>query len=166
MLACDWSSDVCSSDLGGVTCISEVIDISPGNLDSSSCFFQSSVKRVTIYSLDVLPFPTLNQSVFSCLSVASCPAYRFLRRQVRWSDIPNSKNFPLCVIHTVKGFSAVNETEDFLQFPCFFNDPKDVGNLISGSSVFSKFSLYIWKLSVHVLLKHSLKDFERYFASM
>jgi len=79
------------------------------------------------------------------------------------------KNFPqFVVIHTVKGFSIVNEAEVdvFLDFSCFFYDPMDVGNLISGSSTFSKSSLYIWKFSVHVLLKHSLKNFEHYLAGM
>ena len=79
------------------------------------------------------------------------------------------KNFPqFVVIHTVKGFSVVNEAEVdvFLELFCFFYDPTDVGNLISGSSAFSKSSLNIWKISVHVLLKPSLKDFENYLASM
>ena len=79
------------------------------------------------------------------------------------------KNFPqFAVIHTVKGFSIVNELEVdvFLELPCFFYDPADVGNLISGSFVFSKSSLYIWKISVHILLKPSLKDFEHDLASM
>ena len=73
------------------------------------------------------------------------------------------KNFPqLVVIHTVKCFGIVNEAEVdvFLEFSCFIYNPKDVGNLISGSFAFSKSSLYIWKFSVHVLLKSSLKDFE------
>ena len=62
--------------------------------------------------------------------------------------------FQFVVIHTVKGFSVVNEAEVnvFLAFPCFFYDPMDVGNLICGSSAFSKSSLYIWKFSVHILL--------------
>ena len=66
--------------------------------------------------------------------------------------------------HTVKGFSIVSETEIdvFLKLPCFLYDPMDVGNLTSGSSTFSKSSLYIWKFSVHVLLKSSLKGFEHY----
>ena len=66
------------------------------------------------------------------------------------------------MIHTVKGFSIVNEAEVdiFLEFSHFFYDPTDVGNLISGSSDFSKSSLYIWNFSVQVLLKPSLKDFE------
>ena len=78
------------------------------------------------------------------------------------------KNFPqFIVIHTVKGFGLFNkaEVDVFLELFCFFDDPMDVGNLISGSSAFSKPSLYIWKFSVHVLLKPSLKDFEHYFAS-
>ena len=79
------------------------------------------------------------------------------------------KNFPQFVeIHTVKGFSIVNEAEVdvFLEFSCFFYHPTDVGNLISGSSAFSKSILNIWKFSVHVLLKLSLENFEHYFASM
>ena len=79
------------------------------------------------------------------------------------------QNFPqFNVIHTVKVFGIVNEAEEdvFLEFSCFFYDPTDVGNLISGSSAFSKSSLNIWKFSVHVLLKPSLENFERYFASM
>ena len=77
------------------------------------------------------------------------------------------KNFPqFAVIHIIKGFSVVNEADFFLKFSCFFYDPEDVGNLISGSSVFSKSSLYIWKFSVYTLLKHSLNNFEYYIASM
>ena len=79
------------------------------------------------------------------------------------------KNFPeFVVIHIVKGFGLVKkaEIEFFLEFYCFIYDPTDVGNLISGSSAFSKFSLNIWKLSVHVLLKLSLENFEHYFASV
>ena len=77
------------------------------------------------------------------------------------------KNFPqFIVIYTVEGFSVVNEADVFLELACFFYDTVDVGNLISGSSVFSKPSLYILKFSVHVLLKPSLKDFEHNLASM
>ena len=70
--------------------------------------------------------------------------------------------------HTVKGFGVVNKAEIdlFLELSCFFNDPTDVGNLISGSSVFSKSSLSIWKFMVHILLKPSLENFEHYFASV
>ena len=74
------------------------------------------------------------------------------------------KNFPQIVIHTVKGFSIVNEAEVdvFLEFFCLFCDSGDVGNLISGSSAFSKTSLNIWKFTVHVL-KPGLENFEHYF---
>ena len=78
------------------------------------------------------------------------------------------KNFPqFLVIHTVKGFGIVNKTEIdvFLELSCFFDDPTDVGNLISGSSAFSKTSLNIWKFTVHVLLKPGLENFEQYFTS-
>ena len=79
------------------------------------------------------------------------------------------KNFPQFVlIHTVKGFGIVNKAEVgvFLELSCFFHDPMDVGNLISGSSAFSKSSLNIWKFTVQVLLKPGLENFEHYFASM
>ena len=79
------------------------------------------------------------------------------------------KSFPQFVmIHTIKGFSIVNETEVdvFLEFPCFFYDPESVGNLISGSSAFSKPSLDVWKLSVHIMPKPSLEDFENNLTSM
>ena len=79
------------------------------------------------------------------------------------------QNFPqFIVIHTVKGFGIVNKAEIdvFLELSSFFDDPADVGNLISGSSAFSKTSLNIWKFTVHVLLKPGLENFERYFASM
>ena len=71
-------------------------------------------------------------------------------------------------IHTVKGFSVVNEAEVgvFLEFSCFFYDPMDVGNLISASSAFSKSSASIWNFSVHILLKPSFQNFEYNLASM
>ena len=80
-----------------------------------------------------------------------------------------SKNFPqFIVIHAVKGFGIANkaEVEIFLELSCFFHDPQDVSNLISGYSAFSKTSLNIWKLTVHVLLKPGLEIFEHYFTSM
>ena len=72
------------------------------------------------------------------------------------------------VIHTVKGFGIVNKAEIdvFLELSCFFDDPTDVGNLISGSSAVSKSSLNIWKFMVHLLLKPGLENFEHYFASV
>ena len=79
------------------------------------------------------------------------------------------KNFPqLVVIHTVKGFGIVDkaEVDVFLELSCFIYDSVDVGNLISGSSAFSKSSLNIWNFSVHILLKPGLENFEHYFTSM
>ena len=79
------------------------------------------------------------------------------------------QNFPqFVVIYTVKGFGIVNKAEIyvFLELFCFFNDPADVGNLISGSSAFSKSRLNIWKFTIHVLLKPGLENFEHYFASV
>ena len=79
------------------------------------------------------------------------------------------KNFPeFVVVHTVKGFGIVNkaEVDVFLELSCFFHDPVDVGNLISGSSAFSKTSLNIRKFTVHILLKPGLENFEHYFTSV
>ena len=79
------------------------------------------------------------------------------------------KNFPqFVVIHTVKGFGIVNKAEIdvFLELSCFFNDPVDVGNLMSGPTAFSKTSLNIWNFTVHVLLKPVLENVEHYFTSM
>ena len=72
------------------------------------------------------------------------------------------------MIHTVKGFGVVNDVEVdiFLEFSCFFDGPMDVGNLIFGSSAFSKFSLNTWKFTVHILLKPGLENFEHFFASV
>ena len=79
------------------------------------------------------------------------------------------KNFPeFVVVHIVKGFGIVNKAEIdvFLELSCFFNDPADVGNLISGSSAFSKTSLNTWKFTVHIQLKPGLENFEHYFTSV
>ena len=97
------------------------------------------------------------------------PAYRFLRRQVRWSGIPISWRIStvccdphsqrLCIVYK-------EEINVFLEFSCFLNDPTDAGNLISGSSAFSKCNLNIWKFMVQVLLKPGLENFEHNFASV
>ena len=79
------------------------------------------------------------------------------------------QNFPqFVVIYTVKSFGVINkaEVDVFLEFSCYSDDPVDTGNLISGSSAFSKTGLNIWKFMVHVLLKLGLENFEHYFASM
>ena len=105
----------------------------------------------------------------SVLTVASWPAYSFLRRQVRWSSMPISlRILQFVVINTVKGSGVVNraQADVFLELSCFFYDAVDVGNLISGSSAFSKSSLNIWEFSVHILLRPSLENFEHYFASV
>ena len=93
----------------------------------------------------------------------------FLRRQVRESDIPMSLRIFKCIVfHTVKGFSIVNagKIDVFLELSCFSYDPTNAGNLISGSSAFSKSILNSWKFSVHLLLKPGLENFEYYFARM
>ena len=100
------------------------------------------------------PFPIWNQSV----------VFQEAGKVVWYS--PLLKNFPqFIVIHTVKGFGTVNkaEVDVFLELSCLSNDPMDVGNLISGSSAFSKSSSNIWKFMVHILLKPGLENFEHYF---
>ena len=116
------------------------------------------------------PFPIWNQSVVPCpvLTVASWSAYRFLKRQIKWSGIPISlRNFHSLLWSTQsKSLSWSNkaEVDVFLEFFCFSYDPTDVGNLNSGSS--AKYSLNTWKLSFHRLLKPLLENFELYFASV
>ena len=116
----------------------------------------------SIYSC-CTPFPIVKQS--AVLTIAFWPAHTFLR----WSGIAISlRIFQFVVIHTVKGFGIVNKAkiDVFLELSCFFDDPAEVGNLISGSSAFSKSTLNIWKFMVHVLLKPGLENFEHYFASI
>ena len=108
-----------------------------------------------------MPCPVLT-CFLTCIQVSQ------LAGQVVWYS-HLLQNFPqYIVIHTVKGFSIVNKAEIdvFLEFSCFFDDPSDVGNLISGSSAFSKTSLNIWKFMVHVWLKPGLENFAHYFASV
>ena len=126
---------------------------------------------MTLDSLDILPPQFCNSQLFHVQFELLFFTYiQFSQEagQVVWYS-HLFKNIPqFVVIHAVKGFSIVNETEVdvFLEFPCFFFDPMNVGNFISGCSAFSKYSPYIWKFSVHILLKPSLKDFEHYIASM
>jgi len=126
---------------------------------------------VTIYSLDIL-LPNL-EPVCCSMSISNCWFLTCIQisqeaGQVIWYS-HLLKNLPQSVmIHRSKGFSIVNEAEVgiFMKFSCLFYDSTDVANLISGSSAFSKSSLYIWKFSVHMLLKPNLKDFEHYLASI
>ena len=115
------------------------------------------------------PFPIWNQSVVPCpvLIFVFWPAYRFLRRQVRWSGIPISWRI-FHLLWSSHTFGIVNkaQVDVSLEFSCYFDDPADIGNLISCSSAFSKSSLNIWKFLVHILLKPSLGNFNHYFASM
>ena len=114
------------------------------DLSSLPFLMMYSVYKINKHSDNIqsccTPFPILNQSVVSCpvLAIAFLSAYRFLRRQVKWSGTPISfKNFPpFFVIHTVKGFSVTNkaEVDVFLELPCFLHDPENIANLISGSS--------------------------------
>ena len=125
---------------------------------------------MTIYSLDVLLSQCGTGLLFHeqfCCSLTCIQISQEAGKVVWYSHL--FQNFPqFVVIHTVKGFGIVNKGEVyvFLEFPCFFTDPVDVGNLISGSSAFSKSSLNIWKLRVHILLKPGLENFEHYFASV
>ena len=118
---------------------------------------------VTVYNLDVC-LSLFGTSLLFMSSFTCC----FLTGQVVWYS-HLLKNFPqFVVIHTVKGFGIVNkaEVDIFLELSCFFDDPVDVGNLISGSSAFSKTSLSIRKFMVHLLLKPGLENFEHYFTTV
>ena len=126
---------------------------------------------MTIYSLVVFLSQFWTTSLFHvhfCYFLTCTQVLQEAGKVVWYSHL--FTNFPqFVVIYTAKGFNIVNKEEVdvfFLEFPCFFYDPTDIGNLISGSSAFSKSSFYIWNFSVHILLKPSLKDFEQYFASM
>ena len=114
-----------------------------------------------IWKKSIVPFPVL--------TVASWPACRFLRRQIRWSGMPISlRIFHSLLWSTHSKLFLVNKAEIdvFLELSSFFDDPTDVGNLISSSSAFSKTSLNIWKFMVHILLKPGLENFEHYFTSV
>ena len=123
---------------------------------------------MTIYSLDILLFLFGTSLLFHELLLPDLHI-GFSRSRSGGLVCHLFQNFPqFIVMHTVKGFGIVNKAEIyvFLELSCFFNDPANVGNLISGSSAFSKTSLNIWKFMVHVLLKPGLENFEHYFTSM
>ena len=125
---------------------------------------------MTVYSLHVLLSQFGTSPLFHvwfCWFLACIQIFQEAGKVVWYSHL--SHNFPqFVVIHTVKGFGIVNKAEIdiFLELSWFLNDLTDVGNLISGSSAFSKSSLNIWKFMVHILLKPGLQNFEHYFASV
>ena len=126
---------------------------------------------MTIYSLDVLLFLFVTRVLLHVKFLLLLPDLQtdFSRGRSDGLVFHLFKNFPeFVVIHTIKGFDIVNKAEVyiFLELSCFFNDPTDVGNLISGSSAFSKSSLNIWKSTIHILLKPGLENFEHYFTSV
>ena len=128
------------------------------------------MSRVKIYSLDILLFlfgASCSMSVSNCCFLFCIQVSQETGQVVWYSHL--LKNFAqFVVIHIIKGFATVNKAEIdvFLELSCFFYDPTDVGNLISGSSASSKSRLNIWKFSVHVLLKPSLANFEHYCVSV
>ena len=132
----------------------------------------TEISRVTICSLDVKAksFPDLEPVCCSMYSsnccFLTCMKISQEAGQVVWYFHLFQNFLQFIVIHTVKGFGIVNKTEvdGFLEFSCFFDEAADVGNLISGSSAFSKTSLNIRKFTVHILLKPGLENFEHYFA--
>ena len=109
--------------------------------------------------------PVYSMSSSTCCFLTCIQISQEVSQVVWYSSL--LKNIPqFVVIHTVKGFGLVNKADVFLELSCFLDNPTDVGNLISGSSAFSKSSLNIWKFMVHILLKPGLENFEHYFASM
>ena len=127
------------------------------------------MSRVTIYSLDVLLFlfGTSSMTSSNCCFLTCIQIFQEPGQVVWYSHL--FQNFPqFIVIHTVEGFDVVNKSEIdvFLELSCFFDDPMDVGNMISASSAFSKSSLNIWTFTVHTLLKCGLGNFEHCFMCM
>ena len=120
-----------------------------------------------MYSFSYLDLVCCSMSSSNCCFLTCIQVSQEAGQVVWYSHL--FQNFPqFLVIHTVKGFGIVNKAEIdvFLELSCFFHDPADVGNLVSGSSAFSKTSLNIWKFTVHILLKPGLENFEHYFASV
>ena len=150
--------------------------MSPSHLDSGLCFTSPAFHMMySAYKLNtalMYSFPDL-EPVCCFMSGSNCCFLTCIlvsqeAGQVVWYS-HLLKNFPQFVVsHTVKDFGIVNKAEVgvFLELSCFFDDPTDVGNLISGSSAFSKSSLDIWKFTFHVLLKPGLENFDHYFTSV
>ena len=127
---------------------------------------------MTVYSLDILlsqfgTSPLFQEAIKNCCFLACIQVSQEAGQVIWYSHL--FENFPqFVVIHTVKGFGVVSkaEVDVFLELSSFFDDPADVGNLICGSSAFSKSNLNIRKFTVHILLKPGLENFELYFASV
>ena len=120
-----------------------------------------------MYSFSYLEPVSCSMSSSNCCFLTCIQVSQEAGQEVWYSHL--FQNFSqFIVIHTVKGFGIVYKAEIdvFLELSCFFDDPADVGNLVSGSSAFSKTSLNIWNFMVHVLLKPGLENFEHYFTSM
>ena len=120
-----------------------------------------------MYSYPNLELDCCSISSSNCCFLSSIQISQEAGQVVWYSHL--FQNFPqFVVIHAIKGFGIVNKAEVavFLELSCFFNDSVDVGNMISGSSAFSKSSLNMWKFTVHILLKPGLENFEPYFTSM
>ena len=124
---------------------------------------------MTIYSLHItlsLFGTSLLMSSSNCCFLTCTQISQEAGQVVWYSHLKNFLEF--VVVHTIKGIGIVDkaEVDTFLELSCFFDDSPDVGNLISGSSAFSKSRLKIWKFMVHILLKPGLENFEHYFTSV
>ena len=142
----------------------------PGQHFTWRTLHRSEINRVTIYNL-VLLFPNFAPVHFSmqrsnCCFLACLQVSQETSKELWYFYL--LKNFLRFVVILHKGFRVVNEAEVdvFLDLSCFFYGPMDIGNLISGSSAFSKSNLNTWEFSVHILLKTSLENFKHYFAKM
>ena len=140
-----------------------------GNPLQHSCLVAKSWTRLSGFTFS---FPNL-EPVHCSMSGSNCCFLTCIQisqeaGKVVWYSCLLKNFLQFVVIHTVKGFGLVNkaEVDVFLEMYCFYNDPTNFGNLISGSIAFSKSSLNIWKFTVHILLKPGLENFERYFASV
>ena len=129
---------------------------SPGKNTGVGCHFLLQCMKVKSESEVAQSCLTLSDPM-DCSPPGSSIHGIFQARVLEWGAIAFSKDF--CIVNKT-------EVDVFLELSCFFNDPTDVGNLVSGSSIFSKSSLNIWKFMVHILLKPGLETFEHYFASV
>ena len=144
--------------------------IYPAQYFAGCTLHRSYTRRLTIFRSLLYSFPNFeavscSMAGFNCCSLTCIQVSQKIVRVVWYSHL--FKNFPqFVVIHTVKCFNRVNKTEVIVESNYFLYDPVDVGSLFTGSSAFSKPRLYIWKFSMHVLLKPSMKDFEHNLTSV